>query len=76
MCEAGTYKNNEMTTCMSCVDNHVSAGVGATLCGDCGVGHVSNQDKTLCGKLSSLLSLMNIYFLTFFTEHIFSYFLY
>ena len=51
-CEAGTYRNADMSSCASCDENSVST-AGASSCTACDAGTVANEDLTECGNFIS-----------------------
>ena len=48
-CAAGTYRNADMSSCVSCDENSVST-ARASSCTACDVGTVAKDDLTECGK--------------------------
>ena len=49
-CAAGTYRDADMSSCVSCDENSVST-AGAYSCTACDAGTVANDDLTECGML-------------------------
>ena len=48
-CLPGTYRDADMSSCVSCDENSVST-AGASSCTACDAGTVANDDSTECGK--------------------------
>lgn len=53
-CDAGQYRDGTVTVCTQCPVNTVSDQSGVAFCVSCGVGKVSNEQKTACGQSTSL----------------------
>ena len=48
-CAAGTYRDADMSSCVSCDENSVST-AGSYSCTACEAGTVANEDLIECGK--------------------------